>query len=183
MKLVAALSLIIVLAQTVMAEADCSSQAIAPGTYVIVSAIGDGRCIDKKSQDAESVQFIPCNGSRNQQFKFGEKDANGCYRINSVSSSDRYLVKTGVLGGVPEVLAEPSVAKANYDRWLVRATGDGNFNLLLATDGTECMDRRDPDDQGRAQVITCTGVIQQKFSLQVAQANKAAKSKNAKSKE
>ena len=132
MKYTGALLVPLLLCPSAFSEVDCSSQGLAPGTYFISSAMNDNRCLDKRSQDADTIQFYFCNGTKNQQFEFGEKDANGCYRIKVLAIPGpeyRYLAKYTLvsgLGNTHQIQAKPSAP----DRWFIRSIGAGAYKTF-----------------------------------------------------
>lgn len=166
--------ILLFLCQPVFSEADCSTQGVPPGMYTIGSMMNDGRCIDKNSEDKDSIQFYFCNGSANQKFTFGEKDAKGCYRIRveSIPGPDyRYVVMTTRINALDPfftIMAVPLPSNPELAAWWIRSDGAGAYTIQLAADFANryCMDRKNPDDQGRAIAKACSGVIEQRFSIQ-----------------
>jgi len=60
----------------------CPRQPIPAGHYLIVSSM-DGFCMDRRSQDANVLQYLPCNGTVFQQFEL-VLDSQQCYQIRPV---------------------------------------------------------------------------------------------------
>ncbi|SPE34034.1 exported hypothetical protein [Acidobacteriia bacterium SbA2] len=142
---------------------NCPSQGIRPGTYYIASALGDNRCLDRRTQDSNSIQFYFCNGQSDEQFQLESGDlGSGCYRIRAVynGTSDPHFLDP-VAGGLPGLAllieADSGNLKSYYWRILKNANNTYSFinELNDESPNQQCMNRRDPDDQGRAQLLHC----------------------------
>jgi hypothetical protein len=141
----------------------CASQDIPAGTYYIASALGDNRCLDRRTQDANSIQFYFCNGQSDEQFEFAVGNlGSGCYRIRAVyngTSDPHYL--DAVVGGLPgnALLIEADDGNLKSYYWRVQKNANGTYSFINELNdenpNQQCMDRRSPDDQGRAQVLQC----------------------------
>lgn len=142
----------------------CSTQGIAKGTYYIVSAVGDNRCVTVGPSPSSAVSFNFCSGpdappSGQRQFTFApDPIAGSCYRLQSVSNGS-YLTATisSDLGDALLVMASDG-DNPSMD-WRANKIGDNLYTLIWGKDSAPdtCMNRRDKDGQGRIQAIHCTG--------------------------
>jgi hypothetical protein len=143
----------------------CSSQAITPGTYYIRSVHPDSqpRYLERRSQDSNSIQFYFADAGSDEKFEFAVGNlGSGCYRIRTVydgTSDPHYL--NAVVGGLPGLAllieADDGNLKSYYWRIIQNANRTYSFinELNDESPNQQCMNRRTPDDAGRAQVLQC----------------------------
>ena len=151
------------------ADPTCSSQDLAEGSYTIHSSMNDNRCLDKATQNTTRIQFYFCTGGASQKFTFltiasGAQKTNGCYLLKNYQGG-----LLGVDGSAdPYTISSPAYGYTAA-WWQVQKNGDGTHTLLCVKNcgliERGCMDRRNPDDEGRAQVIKCSGVAEQKYLI------------------
>ena len=126
--------------------------------------------------DNQTLHFNSCAADisqKNQQFTFGAEEpgnGNGCFGIKAEGNTltTAWVQDTTSALQDPDILiASPSNSMNIY--WLVSDNGDGTLSFVSArVPLTEqwCMDRRDPDEPGRAQLLGCRGTMQQKYTVQ-----------------
>jgi hypothetical protein len=165
-----------------LADPSCSDQALPKGVYYIRSVMGDQqpRCLDKATQDSSTIQFYFCNGGDSQKFTFltladSLWPTKGCYVIQDN--------KQGLLGvnGHNDGSSDPQIVHSSFlyntaAWWQILKTGNGIYTLYCVNNcgglNNGCMNRKNPDDDGRAQVIekaegVCYGVIEERYYIQL----------------